>query len=196
MSNTTYIALFCSGSGSNAEKIIEYFKNRQDIRVKILLANNPKAYALTRAENLGVRTRVFTKEEFYQTANIVEFLKSEGISWVVLAGFLWLIPKNLIAAYPNNIINIHPALLPKYGGKGMYGRFVHEAVVNSQDKESGITIHLVNENYDEGKILFQARCPILPSDSPEGVAKKVLSLEHLHFPEVIDKTIRNSLPNL
>lgn len=196
MSNTTYIAIFCSGSGSNAEKIIDYFKDRKDIQVKVLLANNPKAYALTRASKAGIRTKVFTKEEFYKTTSVVDFLKSEDISWVILAGFLWLIPKNLIEAYPNNIINIHPALLPKYGGKGMYGHFVHEAVVLAQDKESGITIHLVNENYDEGKILFQARCQIGESDTPEKVAQKVLTLEHRYFPEIIEKTIKNTLPIL
>ncbi|HEX8545918.1 MAG TPA: phosphoribosylglycinamide formyltransferase [Cytophagaceae bacterium] len=194
MSTTSNIALFCSGSGSNAAKIIEHFKGREEIKVKLILANNPNAYALTRAKDAEIPSRVFSKDEFYNSSAIIDLLKSEGIDWVILAGFLWLVPKNLIAAYPNNIINIHPALLPKYGGKGMYGHYVHEAVVKAKERESGMTIHLVDENYDEGKILFQARCPVEESDTPEIVAKKVLELEHLYFPQIIENTIKNTLP--
>ena len=186
----TNIAVFASGSGSNAQRLIEYFKNSSDIQVKILLSNNKNAYALERAKNLGVPSLVFDRKSFCETDEIVKKLKEENISWIVLAGFLWLIPKNLIKAFPNRIINIHPALLPLYGGKGMYGHFVHEAVVAAKDKETGITIHFVNENYDEGQIIFQSKCSIDAMDTPDTVAKKVQLLEHEHFPSVVENLIR------
>jgi phosphoribosylglycinamide formyltransferase 1 len=189
----TNIAILASGSGSNAQRIIEYFKNSPDIRVKLLLSNNKNAYALERAKNFNIPTRVFDKVTFCETNEIVQELQSQHISWVILAGFLWLIPKNLVNAFPNRIVNIHPALLPLYGGKGMYGHFVHEAVVAAKDKESGISIHYVNEHYDEGQIIFQATCKVEPEDSPEMVAKKVQVLEHEHFPAVIENLIRKSI---
>lgn len=183
------IALFSSGSGSNAEKIIEYFKNHPSISVEILYANNKNAFALQRAERLGVATRVFNRQDFYESDTIVTELINSGISWIILAGFLWLIPENLIQAYPEKIINIHPALLPKYGGKGMYGMHVHEAVVAANEKESGISIHLVNPIFDNGEILFQAKCDLNREDTPKDVAAKVLELEHFHFPRIIEKQI-------
>jgi phosphoribosylglycinamide formyltransferase-1 len=184
------IAILASGSGSNAQKIMEYFKDSDKVNVKILLSNNPKAYALERAQKFNIPTRVFDRKTFCETDQIVNELKNIKIDWIILAGFLWLIPKNLIRAYPNRIINIHPALLPVYGGKGMYGHFVHEAVVAAKEKETGISIHYVNENYDEGQIIFQARCCVDPQDTAEMVAHKVQALEHEYFPKVIDELIK------
>jgi phosphoribosylglycinamide formyltransferase 1 len=181
------IALFASGSGTNAQNIIEYFVENECIVVDSMWTNNPNAYALERAKKFGVDTFVFTKDEFGNTNKVVEELQKREIDLIVLAGFLWLIPKNLIQNF--RIINIHPALLPKYGGKGMYGMKVHEAVVEHNDAESGISIHFVNEKYDEGEIIFQAVCPVLPSDSPEDVANKVHQLEYKYFPSVIEKVL-------
>jgi phosphoribosylglycinamide formyltransferase-1 len=184
----TRIAIFCSGSGSNAQKIIEYLKGHPSLEIAVLMANKPDAYALERAKNLSVPTWVFNREQ-YQSGKVLEELKQRSIDWIVLAGFLWLIPEDLVMAYPNKIINIHPALLPKFGGKGMYGMNVHKAVVANQEKESGITIHYVNKNYDEGNIIFQASCAVIASDTPEDVSKKVQVLEHEHFPKIIENTI-------
>lgn len=186
----TKIAIFCSGSGSNAQKIIEYFKGHSDIEISVLMANKPDAYALERAQKFSIPTWVFNREE-YKSGKVLEELKKRSIDWIILAGFLWLIPEDLVQNFPNKIINIHPALLPKFGGKGMYGMNVHSAVVANKEKESGITIHYVNKNYDEGNIIFQASCAVAPSDSPEEVAKKVQVLEHEHFPKVIEKIIMN-----
>jgi len=183
------IAILASGSGSNAEKIISYFENSDAVQIDLLLTNNPQAGVIERGRRLGIPVVVFDKKSFAKTDKIVDILKKQEIDWVILAGFLWLIPANLIKAYPNKIINIHPALLPKYGGKGMWGHFVHEAVHASKDAESGITIHFVNENYDEGEVIFQARCELLETDSPDDIAAKVQVLEHKHFPEVIEKLI-------
>jgi phosphoribosylglycinamide formyltransferase 1 len=180
------IAVFASGSGSNAEKIFEYFKNHQSISVDLLLSNNPQAFALQRAEKYGVHTYVFSRDEFYQSEKVSEYLKHKGITHIVLAGFMWLVPSHLLAAYPQQIVNIHPALLPKYGGKGMYGMHVHKAVIAAGEKESGITIHMVNEKYDEGKVLFQARCEITADYTPEDLAEKIHILEHQHYPKVIE----------
>ncbi len=185
----TKIALFCSGSGSNAQKIMDYFKGSETVEVAILMANKADAFALERAKKMNIATRVFTKDDFYASDTIVNELKSLGVKWVVLAGFLLLIPETLIEHYPNKIINIHPALLPKYGGKGMYGMHVHRAVVANREKESGMTIHYVNKKYDEGEFIFQASCKIDEKDSPEEVAAKVLLLEHEHFPKVIEALI-------
>lgn len=189
----TNIALFASGSGTNAQRIIEYFQNSSDIRVKVLYSNNKESYALERAKNLGVAGKVFDRKTFYETDQIIQDLQKEQISWIILAGFLWLIPPNLIRAFPDRIINIHPALLPLYGGKGMYGNFVHKAVAAAKDTQTGISIHFVNEKYDEGKILFQATCTVDPADTPEMIARKVQVLEHRHFPEVIEETIKKSI---
>lgn len=184
------IAIFASGSGSNAQKIIEYFADNKNIIVDSVWTNNPSAYVLERAKKCGIDSFIFSREEFKSTLFVVEKLKNRNINLVVLAGFLWLIPSNLIQNF--RIINIHPALLPKYGGKGMYGMNVHQAVVENKEIESGISIHFVNEKYDEGEIIFQAVCPVLPSDSPEDVAEKVHQLEYKHFPEVIEKVLINT----
>jgi phosphoribosylglycinamide formyltransferase 1 len=183
------IAIFASGSGTNAEEIFIYFKDHSTIKITALLSNNPEAYALVRAANHGVPTVVFNRKQFRETDDIVNWLKQHEITHVVLAGFLWLVPENLVQGYSGRIINIHPALLPKYGGKGMFGSKVHEAVHVSGDKETGITIHEVNEKYDEGAILFQATCPILPGDSPDTIASKVHQLEYAHYPQVIEQWI-------
>jgi phosphoribosylglycinamide formyltransferase-1 len=185
----TNIAIFCSGSGSNAQKIIEYFEGHPTIKVSVLMANQPEAYALERASKLGVPTFVFDREDFYRSDRVLEELRRLDIQWIVLAGFLWLVPENLIGAYPNRILNIHPALLPNYGGKGMYGMNVHRAVVENKEKLSGITIHFVNPHYDEGNIIFQASCLLEKTDTPEVVAQKVQVLEHAHFARVVEETI-------
>jgi phosphoribosylglycinamide formyltransferase-1 len=184
------IAIFASGSGSNAERIVEYFANSEEINVKMFLCNNPQAGVIKRAERLNIPLVMFDRPQF-KGGEVVEILKNNEIDWVILAGFLWLVPKNVVEAFPHKIINIHPALLPKFGGKGMYGHFVHEAVVENKETESGITIHFVNEHYDEGAIIFQASFPVLPTDSPEDVAKKGQVLEHTHFPEVIEKVLKS-----
>lgn len=185
------IALFASGSGTNVQNIIEYISDNEQVVVDSVWSNNPDAYVLERAQKLGVQTFTFTKEEFRNSGNVVAELKNRGVDLVVLAGFLWLIPINLIQNFP--IINIHPALLPKYGGKGMYGMKVHQAVVDNQEKESGISIHFVNEQYDEGKIIFQAKCGVLSTDCAEDVAQKVHHLEYKHFPEVIVKVLLGTI---
>ena len=184
------IAIFASGSGSNAQNIIEYFADNKNIIVDSVWTNNPSAYVLERAKKCGIDSFIFSREEFKSTLFVVQKLKNRNINLIVLAGFLWLIPSNLIQNF--RIINIHPALLPKYGGKGMYGMNVHQAVVENKEIESGISIHFVNEKYDEGEIIFQAVCPVLPSDSPEDVAEKVHQLEYKHFPEVIEKVLINT----
>jgi phosphoribosylglycinamide formyltransferase 1 len=181
------IAILASGNGSNAEEIIRYFKDHPRIRVDLLLSNNPQAYALTRAGKLEISARAFTREQFKEQGIVLQWLKEYDITHLVLAGFLWLIPDNLTSAYPDKIINIHPALLPKFGGKGMYGAKVHEAVKAAGETETGITIHLVNENYDEGKILFQERCPVEDDYSALQIAACVQKLEHEHYPKVIEQ---------
>ncbi|CAH0995436.1 Phosphoribosylglycinamide formyltransferase [Emticicia aquatica] len=186
----TRIAIFASGSGSNAERLTTFFAENKSVSIEFFLSNNPTAGVIERGRRLGVPTILFDKKTFTKTDKIVELLQKQQIDLIILAGFLWLIPENLVKAFPNKIINIHPALLPKYGGKGMWGHFVHEAVVAAGEKESGITIHYVNEHYDEGKVIFQAKCDVIPSDSPEDVAFKVQALEHKYFPEVIQKVIQ------
>jgi phosphoribosylglycinamide formyltransferase-1 len=183
------IVLFASGSGTNVENIVNFFKNDPETEISLVLTNNPEAYVIQRAEKLGIPVRIFNRDDFYKNNAILTLLKNINPDLIVLAGFLWLIPADLIKAFPDRIINIHPALLPKYGGKGMYGSRVHEAVVKNKEKESGITIHYVNEKYDEGNIIFQAKCEVLPSDSPEDVAQKVHKLEYEHFPKVIAKLL-------
>lgn len=183
------IAIFASGSGTNAEEIFKYFKSNTSIEVVGLLSNNPEAYAIQRAKNYGVATLTFTRNQFRDTTEVIDWLKERQVTHIVLAGFMWLVPQYLIQAFPDKIVNIHPALLPKFGGKGMYGMHVHEAVKSAGETETGITIHLVNEKYDEGKILFQAFCAISSTDSPEDIANKVHQLEHTHFPRVIEKWV-------
>ena len=183
------IAIFASGSGSNTENIIRYFRENEAIQVSLVLSNRSDAYVLERAHRLGVPCNVFPKEDWMAGDEILAVLQEYHIDFVVLAGFLVRVPDLLLHAYPNKIINIHPALLPKFGGKGMYGDRVHEAVVAAGEKKSGITIHYINERYDEGNIVFQAACPVLPTDSPEDVAKKVHALEYEHFPRVIERVL-------
>ena len=181
------IAIFASGSGSNAQKIIEYFSASKDIVVDSLWSNNENAYALIRAEKLGIETFTFESDEFYRSNEILDRLYDHRIDMIVLAGFLWLVPRNLTELF--TVINIHPALLPKYGGKGMFGANVHKAVLASKDKESGITIHQVNQDYDKGKIIFQATCPIMPKDTPDTLAARIHELEHQHYPRVIEEVL-------
>ncbi|WP_342647840.1 phosphoribosylglycinamide formyltransferase [Mucilaginibacter sp. CSA2-8R] len=182
----TRIAILASGSGSNAQKIMEHFKNHADSEVVLVLTNNPQAYVLQRADNFEIPTHVFSRQEFYQTDDVVKLLKKMEVDLIVLAGFLWLVPVSLLKAFPNQIINIHPALLPKYGGKGMYGDHVHQAVLKNGETESGITIHFVNEHFDEGEMIHQAKFRIEPSDDLNAVKLKGQQLEHQHFPKVIE----------
>ncbi|MFN3403404.1 MAG: phosphoribosylglycinamide formyltransferase [Cytophagaceae bacterium] len=190
------IAIFASGSGSNAQNIIEYFKDHSDIHVSVLMSNKKDALALERARKLGVPTDTFDREQFYNSDEVLNKLKVLQVDWIVLAGFLWLMPANLVKAFPNTIINIHPALLPKFGGKGMYGMHVHNAVFEAGEPESGISIHYVNENYDEGTLIFQAKCLVENGDTPETIAKKVQALEHEHFPKVVEELIKNCKKNI
>ncbi|PHN03245.1 phosphoribosylglycinamide formyltransferase [Flavilitoribacter nigricans] len=183
------IAIFASGTGSNARKIIEYFKNKTDITVSLVLSNKANAPVLDMARDHGIDTLTLTRKEFYETEHLLAQLHQHAIDFIVLAGFLWLVPSYLVRAYPQKIVNIHPALLPKYGGKGMYGHWVHEAVKAAAEPESGMTIHFVNEAYDEGAIIFQSSCRLDPEDDPETIAKKVLRLEHEHFAPVIEQLI-------
>lgn len=183
------IAIFASGSGTNAQRIIEYFKDHPSISVDLVLSNNPEAFVLTRAKSSGISSVIFTRKEFFESEKVLTILKQHQITFIVLAGFLWLIPDYLLREYAGRIVNIHPALLPKYGGKGMYGMRVHESVINSGDKESGITIHMVNERYDEGHIIFQSRCKVEPDDTPESLAKKIHALEYEHYPRIIESII-------
>jgi len=185
------LAVFASGSGSNAENLALYFKRHPKIRLSLLLSNRPDAFVLQRAKRLNIPALTFNKEDFYHSDKILEALSDYKIDRLVLAGFLWLIPDNLLKAFPQRIINIHPALLPHYGGKGMYGHHVHEAVVANGEKETGITIHLVDAEYDHGKILFQASCSVLPDDTPETVAAKVHELEYQYFPKAVEEWIMN-----
>jgi phosphoribosylglycinamide formyltransferase 1 len=183
------IAIFASGSGTNAENIIRYFNFGKLARVDLVLTNNRNAYVIDRAKQLLVDCRIFDRQTFYHTDEILNLLNTRGIDLIVLAGFLWLVPDNILKSYPGRIINIHPALLPKYGGKGMYGHIVHDAVIQSGDKESGITIHYVNEKYDEGAIIFQARCNVIPGSSADDLAARVHELEYRHYPKVIEKIL-------
>ncbi|MEP6734306.1 MAG: phosphoribosylglycinamide formyltransferase [Chryseolinea sp.] len=183
------LAVFASGSGTNAQEIINYFKNHASIEVALVLSNSPDAFVLTRASDSKVPSKVFNKQTYRESEQVLDWLKEYQVTHVVLAGFLWLVPTYLLQAYPHRIINIHPALLPKYGGKGMYGMRVHEQVKSSGDIETGITIHLVDENYDEGKVLFQAQCLVAPEDTPETIANKVHDLEYRFYPKIIEKMI-------
>ena len=183
------IAIFASGSGSNAENIIRYFQKSGSAQVSLVLSNKSDAYVLERAHRLRVPCNVFPKEDWIAGDEILAVLQEARIDFIVLAGFLFRVPDLLLHAYPYKIINIHPALLTKYGGKGMYGDRVHQAVVTAGEKESGITIHYINEHYDEGDTIFQVTCPVLPTDSPDDVAKKVHALEYEHFPLVIEKLL-------
>jgi phosphoribosylglycinamide formyltransferase 1 len=184
------IAIFASGSGSNAQRIMEHFKRNKEMEVALVLCNKPDAYVLQRADNFEVPTHVFNKEELYHTNSIDNLMKNLEIDLIVLAGFMWLIPERIIQAYSKRIVNIHPALLPKFGGEGMYGKKVHEAVLQSGDTETGISIHYVNEQFDEGEIIYQSRCLIDTNDDAEKLAYKVHQLEHQHYPKIIEDLLK------
>ena len=183
------IAIFASGNGSNAEAIIAYFKNHPTIKIALVLSNNADAFVLQRAKHAKIPAKSFSREDYKQPGKVLEYLSSENITHIVLAGFLWLVPEYLINFYPDKIVNIHPALLPKFGGKGMYGNKVHEAVKLAGEKETGITIHLVNEQYDDGRVLFQKSCPVEATHSASDIARCVLELEHKHYPAVIEEWV-------
>jgi len=186
------IAIFASGTGSNAQQIINYFRNSTQIKVALIVSNKPNAGVLTIAQQENIPSIVIEKNAFFNSTDYVKMLSANKIDFIVLAGFLWKIPITLLNAFQEKIINIHPALLPKFGGKGMYGSHVHEAVKNAGESETGITIHLVDEQYDHGKTLFQTAISIDHEDSPEIIAKKVLALEHEHFPQIIESYILKS----
>jgi len=183
------IIIFASGSGTNAENIITYFQTRKTAEVTHVFSNNRRAKVLQRAHNLDVTALHFDKEAFYNSNEVEHILKDAKPDLIVLAGFLWIFPKKIIDLFPEKVINIHPALLPKYGGKGMYGSHVHEAVIANKEKESGITIHYVNEHYDEGNIIFQAKTSITETDTAEDLAKSIHQLEYKHFPAVIEQVL-------
>jgi phosphoribosylglycinamide formyltransferase-1 len=185
------IAVLVSGSGSNAENLVKYFRKGDLARVTVILSNKKDAFALERAHRLGVPSLYFDRNDFYNSSKILETLKEQEIDCIVLAGFLWLVPNNIIEHFGGRIVNIHPALLPKYGGKGMFGMKVHAAVVENKERETGITIHYVNSNYDEGSIIFQAKAEVLSTDSPEMVAEKVHALEYEYFPKVVEKIVES-----
>ncbi|MFB6455784.1 phosphoribosylglycinamide formyltransferase [Chitinophaga sp. Hz27] len=184
------IAIFASGAGSNAQKIIDHLRDSQDGKVTLIVCNKPGAGVLQIAEKEGIPAVLIEKEPFFRGDTYVKLLQEKNIDLIVLAGFLWKIPANLVQAFPDKIINIHPALLPKYGGKGMYGHFVHEAVIAAGEKESGITIHFVNEKYDDGAPILQERCVITSEDTPETLAKKVQVLEHQWFPVIVERLLK------
>ncbi|HLP04625.1 MAG TPA: phosphoribosylglycinamide formyltransferase [Paludibacter sp.] len=181
------IALFASGSGSNAENIIRYFSANPRFSFPVIVSNKPDAAVHERAKRLNVPSVTFPRADFESGNEILKYLHEQGVDCIVLAGFLLKVPQLIINAFPGRIINIHPALLPKFGGKGMYGMHVHKAVRESGDAESGITIHYVNNNYDEGNVVFQAKCPVLPTDTADMIAEKVHALEYEHFPKVIEE---------
>lgn len=185
------IAIFVSGSGSNAEKIAEWFSHSDVARVALIVSDNPEAYALQRAARLGIESVVVPRSSLRDgSGSAARLMKDKGVDYIVLAGFLSLVPSDLIAAYPGRIVNIHPALLPAYGGKGMYGARVHRAVIENGEKQSGITIHHVTEKYDDGAIVAQFRVDVAPDDTPESLAAKIHTLEHAHYPRVIEEEIR------
>jgi phosphoribosylglycinamide formyltransferase 1 len=183
------IAILASGTGTNAENIIKYFSNGNTAKVSLVLSNDRQAEVLKRAEELGVRTVFFERKEFYVTGKVLRYLILYKIDLIVLAGFIWLVPENIVDQYSERLINIHPALLPGYGGKGMYGAAVHKAVIGNHDTESGITIHYVDKMYDNGDAIFQTRCKVNPDDTPDLLAEKVHALEYEHYPRVIEEVV-------
>ncbi len=186
------IAIFASGNGTNAQRIVEYFSDNKNINICLILSNKKDAFVLQRAKNLNIPSIYFNRSDFYETDKINNILRQNSVDLIVLAGFLWLIPLKLIKEFNGKIINIHPALLPKYGGKGMYGDKVHKAVIESGEKESGISIHFVNEKYDDGKIILQKKITILSDDDHESIAKKIHQLEYKYFPQVIENILNES----
>ena len=186
----TNIAIFASGTGTNAQRIIDYFRYHPSIKITLIVSNKPGAGVLTIAGKENIPSLILEKDHFFMGDAYKAELETRQIGFIILAGFLWKIPSRLIAAYPNKIVNIHPALLPKHGGKGMYGHRVHEAVIAAREKESGITVHYVDELYDHGNIIYQANCSIDEKDTPDSLAQKILALEHTHYPAVIEKIIQ------
>lgn len=184
------VAIFASGSGTNAENIARYFSKSEIVKVVVVLSNNKNVGVHARVNKLGIPSFIYSREEFVEGASVLAKLVEYQVDLIVLAGFMNKISDALLKAYPGKIINIHPALLPKHGGKGMFGMHVHEAVVAAGEKESGITIHYINENYDEGNVIFQATCPVLPADTPDEVATKVHALEYAHYPHVIEDLLK------
>lgn len=184
------IAIFASGAGSNAQKIIDHFHGHPSITMALIVCNKPGAGVLGIAARERIPTLLIDKEKFFRGNGYVDELRAAGIDFIVLAGFLWKLPATLVRAYAGHIINIHPAILPRYGGKGMYGMFVHNAVIDAKDKESGITIHFVDEVYDHGDVIFQATCPVEASDTPDLLAQKIHALEHTHYPRVIEEVVK------
>ncbi len=195
MSNSAHnvkkkIVVFASGSGTNAENIIKYFQKSPDASVVAVLSNKRSAKVLKRAHDLKVKALYFDRDSLYNSYDILHILNDINPDLIVLAGFMWIFPEDILKRYPNKIINIHPALLPKYGGKGMYGMNVHEAIIQNKEKESGISIHYVNKNYDEGEVIFQAKTKISEKDTPDTLAEKIHTLEHKHFPEIIQQLLQ------
>ena len=188
------IAIFVSGGGTNCENLIRHFEHSETVNCALVVSNKPDAYALVRAERLGVPTIVLPKAQLNTPDETLPLLQKYGIDFIVLAGYLVLVPKYLVDAYPRAIVNIHPALIPLHCGKGMYGDRVHEDVIRCGDTESGITIHYVNELFDNGDIIFQAKCPVEPGDDAHAVAEKVHRLEYAHFPRVIEQAVRALSP--
>lgn len=186
------IAIFASGEGTNAQEFIDYYKGRKDVAITLIVCNKKEAGVVKRAQDAGIETLIVDRESFYTGNKVLDEIKAKA-DFIVLAGFLWMIPLNIIKAFAGKMVNIHPALLPKYGGKGMYGNKVHEAVIASGETESGITIHYVNEKYDEGEIIFQAKCSVEPSDTAEMLAKKVHELEYRYYPIEVDKLLRENI---
>jgi len=193
MTELPRIAIFASGNGSNAQRIAEYFSGNDILEITGIYCNNPSAYVLERAAKLKIPSILFTREEWKNSLRVLNDLLNRKTDWIILAGFLWLIPEYLLKAFPDRIINIHPALLPKYGGKGMYGSIVHESVLKAGEKFSGITIHYVNERYDEGKVIFQARCDISDVETPESLAQKIHMLEYENYPRVIEELVTKGI---
>ena len=189
------LAIFASGAGSNARKIIEYFKGNTEISVDLVVSNKSNAGVLNIADEFNIPVLIIEKEQFFRGNNYIDELKEAGITFIVLAGFLWKVPVPLVQAYKGRMVNIHPALLPKYGGKGMYGSFVHEAVIAAGESESGITIHFVDELFDHGHHIFQVTCPVEKSDTPESLAAKVHQLEHQYYPPILEKILKENPPD-
>ncbi len=184
------IAIFASGSGTNAENLIRFFRTSPFGDVRVVLTNRSDAGVIARAQSLEVESLVFTREQFYSSKKVLDLLVERDIDYIVLSGFLLLVPSYLLLPFENKIVNIHPALLPKYGGKGMYGSRVHKAVIEAGESESGITIHYVNPEYDEGDIIFQAQCKIDSDESPDSLAAKIHELEYEFFPNVVENLLK------
>ena len=184
------IAIFASGSGTNAQNLVRFFRTSPFGQVSLVLTNRPDAGVIQRVQSFDIECIVFNRQQFNHTNEVVDLLVERSIDFVILAGFLWLVPDNILELYDNKIVNIHPALLPKYGGKGMYGQFVHEAVIANAEKESGITIHYLNSRYDEGDVILQARCKVEVDDTPDSLASKIHALEYEHFPKAVEALLK------